>query len=126
MNFEKYSKSEFDKLSTEDARVLSDAIQEEVLLELDATIKNAFKEIIDRFNEVGHTLTLYDESAGDIAYRDTGGLRLAIDSIISSGFNDTVDYEPLKTESEESEPLMNSDTSLFSHSPTFLANFTNR
>lgn len=91
MNFEKYAKAEFEKLSPEEARSLADEAQEGLLNEIDCAIKDAFKAAIAEFNAVGHNLTLYDEASGELAYRDPSGFRLAIDSIVSSGYRDTVD-----------------------------------
>jgi len=91
MNFDKYSRSSFEKLNPKEARALADEVQELVQLELDKSIKDAFTKIIEKFNSVGHNLTIYDESPGDFAYRDSDGFRLAVDTVISSGFRDAVD-----------------------------------
>lgn len=97
MNFERYSKEQFESLglNTLAARKLADELQLDVNEELQAAVLPAFLKIIERLNAQGHNLAAYDEiRAGDISFRDvpTEGqccLRLGCDVVISAGYSHT-------------------------------------
>ncbi len=102
MNFEKYSKSEFESLTAHPAaaRRLADQLQDDVLQEVHEAVYTAFLRVVDSLNAKGHDLRLYEEiSPGDIAYRDQVeghcNLRLACDVAISAGYSDTKTVEEI-------------------------------
>ena len=98
MNFEKYSKQQFDAcgLDTPAARRLADELQDEVTREIHGAVLAAFMKVIEGLNARGHNLTPYDEiQIGDISFRDESGegrcnLRLACDVVISAGYGHTL------------------------------------
>ncbi|SRR5260370_29342732 len=106
MNFEKYSKKQFESLgvNTPDARQLADELQRDVNEEIHAAVLPAFLNIVERLNAQGHHLEIYDETrAGDITYRDepVNGqcyLRLACDTVISAGYADTMTVDEIDVE----------------------------
>jgi hypothetical protein len=105
MNFEKYSKSEFESLTADPAaaRRLADQLQDEVLQEVHEAVYTAFLRVIDGLNAKGHDLRLSEEiGLGDIAYRDEVeghcNLRLACDVVISAGYSDTKTVEEIDAE----------------------------
>ncbi len=99
MNFEKYSKQQFESrgLNTSEARKLADELQDDVSREIHITVFEEFRKIIDALNAKGHNLQVYEEiRIGDIPFRDVSkdgqcNLRLACDVVISAGFSDTID-----------------------------------
>lgn len=73
MNFEKYSKQQFELrgLNTPAARNLADELQVAITEEMHAAVLAAFLNVVERLNTQGHNLRLYDEiRAGDISFRD--------------------------------------------------------
>jgi hypothetical protein len=112
MNFEKYSKQQFDSLgrNTTGARRLADELQADVNEELHAAVLPAFLKIVDRLNATGHNLTPYEPiAAGDIAFRDElpdgdCHLRLACDVVISAGYADTMSEDEAYAEFADATP----------------------
>jgi hypothetical protein len=102
MNYEKYSKEEFDKreLDSPAARQLADELENDVADELHKVVSSAFIDIIDRLNAKGHKLSPYDEIiVGDLAFRDESEdgvcyLRLACNVVISTGYADVIPPNP--------------------------------
>jgi hypothetical protein len=98
MNFEKYSKHQFEArgLDTNAARELADELQEDILKEIHEAVLAAFLQVAESLNAQGHSLTPYGEiAAGDISFRDKSGdgqcnLRLSCDVVISAGYSHTV------------------------------------
>ncbi|BAY16058.1 hypothetical protein NIES21_18810 [Anabaenopsis circularis NIES-21] len=98
MNFEKYSKQQFDAcgLDTSAARQLADELQDDVAKEIHEVVLTAFLKVVEELNARGHNLTPYDEiQVGDIPFRDESSkercnLRLACDIIISTGYSHTL------------------------------------
>lgn len=97
MNFEKYSKRQFDScsLNTPAARTLADQLEKDVAEEIHAAVLAAFQSVVERLNAQGHNLKQYGEiCAGDIAFRDESVegqcyLRLGCDVVISAGYAHT-------------------------------------
>jgi hypothetical protein len=106
MNFEKYSKHQFESrgLNTPAARKLADELQDDVTEEVHAAVLAAFQNVVERLNAQGHNLQLYEEiRAGDITFRDelVEGqcfLRLACNVVISAGYAHTMTVEELEAE----------------------------
>lgn len=106
MNFDKYSKAEFESVALDAAatRRLADELQDEVVQEIHQAVSTAFLSVIDALNREGHDLTLDGEiPPGEIAYRDEPmegecKLRLACDVIISAGYSDTKTVEEIDGE----------------------------
>ena len=106
MDFEKYSKQQFESLGLNSpaARRLADELQDDVNAEIHAVVLPAFLNIIERLNAHGHRLERYDETrVGDITYRDEPidgqcYLRLACDTVISAGYADTMTVEEIDAE----------------------------
>jgi hypothetical protein len=98
MNFEKYSKQQFEGLGldTSAARQLADELQDDVAEEIQGAVLAAFMKVVEGLNMQGHNLTPYGEiQVGDISFRDEPGegiynLRLACDVVISAGYSDTI------------------------------------
>jgi hypothetical protein len=97
MNFEKYSKSEFESLSSDPAAIrrLADQLQDDVVQEVHEAVFIAFSKVVNGLNKEGHHLEPYEKVLpGDIAYRDEPveglcNLRLGCDVMISAGYADT-------------------------------------
>lgn len=73
MNFEKYSKQQFESrgLNTPAARQLADELQDDVAREIHIAVLEEFRKIIDALNAKGHNLQVYGEiQIGDIPFRD--------------------------------------------------------
>ena len=106
MDFEKYSKHQFEALglNTLAARRLADELQDDVNSEIHAVVLPAFLNIVKRLNAEGHHPEMYDETrVGDITYRDEPidgqcSLRLACDTVISAGYADTMTVEEVDAE----------------------------
>lgn len=98
MNFETYSKKQFESLglNTPDARKLADQLQADVNEVVHEAVLPAFSNVIKRLNAEGHNLTNYDDiRAGAISFRDepTEGqchLRLVCDVVISAGYANAI------------------------------------
>ena len=94
MNFEKYSKRQFELrgLSTPSSRKLADELQADVTEEIQAAVLAAFRNVVEGLNARGHDLKPYGEiRAGDISFRDEPSawqcyLRIACDFTISAGY----------------------------------------
>jgi hypothetical protein len=111
MNFEKYSKQQFESLGRNStaARQLADQLQADVNEELHAVVLPAFLKIVDRLNATGHNLTEYEPIvAGEIAFRDEPKrrcyLRLGCDVVISAGYADTMTAAEAYAEYEDGSP----------------------
>ena len=106
MDFEKYSKHQFESLGLDSpgARRLADELQDDVNAEIHAVVLPAFLNIVERLNAQGHRLQMYDQTrVGDITYRDEPidgqcYLRLACDTVISAGYADTVTVDEIDAE----------------------------
>jgi hypothetical protein len=106
MNYEKYSKQQFESLglNSPTARQLADELQDDVNAEIHAAVLPAFLNIVERLNAQGHRLEMYDETrVGDITYRDEPidgqcHLRLACDTVISAGYADTMTVDEIDAE----------------------------
>ena len=98
MNFEKYTKQQFESrgLDTPAARQLADELQDDVTRDLHGAVLAAFIKVVEGLNARGHGLTPHDESrVGEISFRDESGegrckLRLACDVVISAGYSHTL------------------------------------
>jgi hypothetical protein len=103
MNFEKYSKQQFEGrgLDTSAARQLADELQDDVAEEIQGAVLAAFMKVVEGLNIQGHNLTPYGEiQVGDISFRDEPGeglcnLRLACDVVISAGYSDTISADEI-------------------------------
>jgi hypothetical protein len=109
---EKFSASSFAgcQLDSQQARDLSDALAKEIENEMHQVIYNHFLKIINRLNEMGHSLKVHHPPVpGEISYRDDWNdesgyhcrLRVAIDTTVSTG------YAHLLTEDEIIEKIYN-------------------
>jgi hypothetical protein len=106
MNFEKYSRSQFESRGIDSlaARQLADQLQDDVAKEIHDSVLAAFLKVVEGLNGSGHNLQPYDEiSIGDISFRDEPVegqcfLRLACDSTISAGYSDTIRESELAVE----------------------------
>ena len=106
MNFEKYSKRQFDSLglNTPAARKRADELQNDVTEEIHSAVLAAFQNVVERLNARGHNLTPYEEiRAGDITFRDEPiegqcFLRLACDVVISAGYSHTMTVDEIEAE----------------------------
>jgi hypothetical protein len=106
MNFEKYSKQQFESLGLNSAaaRKLADELQDDVNAEIHASVLPAFLNIVECLNAQGHRLEMYDETRiGDISFRDEPidgqcSLRLACDTIISAGYARTMTVDEIDAE----------------------------
>jgi hypothetical protein len=106
MNFEKYSKNQFESLGLNSpaARKLADELQDDVNAELHAAVLPAFLSIVERLNNQGHHLEMYDEiCVGDIPFRDEPidgqcHLRLACNTVISAGYANTMTVDEIDAE----------------------------
>ncbi len=106
MNFEKYSKSQFESrgIDSPAARQLADQLQDDVAKEIHDSVLAAFLKVVEGLNARGHNLQPYDEiSLGDISFRDEPVegqcfLRLACDSTISAGYSHTITVSELEVE----------------------------
>jgi hypothetical protein len=108
MNFEKYSKQDFDALGldSQSARELADELQDDVAKEIYDAILPKLLRIIEGLNARGHHLKPYDEiRVGDISFRDESAegecrLRLACDVVISAGYSHTTTLEEIEADSD--------------------------
>ena len=106
MNFEKYSKRQFDSLGldTPAARKLADELQDDVTEEIHSAVLAAFQNVVERLNAQGHNLKTDGEiRAGDIPFRDEPVegqcyLRLGCDVVISAGYSHTMTVDEIETE----------------------------
>jgi len=81
-------------LDSEAARELADQLADEIANEMHEVVKHHFLKIVGRLNTLGHTLKLDVSKPGEITFRDDREdesgyhckLRLAYDSIVSSGY----------------------------------------
>ena len=95
MDFEKYSKQQFESTDAIGARRLADELQDDLVEELHGAMYETFLNLVEGLNAQGHHLAPYDETRpGDIAFRDepVDGqcyLRLGCDVVISAGYSDT-------------------------------------
>ena len=95
---ERFSASEFEKLGIDssDAHALALELANEVREALHSIISTAITEIVEKLNSLGHQLKPYSPPVpGDISFRDDWieregkyhcKLRLAVDTVISSGY----------------------------------------
>ena len=101
MDYDKYSRAAFEACgrNSDDARRLSERLQEVVNAELHPVILAAFQRVVAALNARGHDLRPYgDIVAGDVSFRDQTSqcdckLRLACDVIISAGYSHTMTPE---------------------------------
>jgi hypothetical protein len=106
MNFEKYSKQQFDScgLDTSAARQLADELQDDVAKKIHEAVLATFLKVVEGLNAQGHNLKLYGEShVGDISFRDEPekgqcNLRLACDVVISAGYSHTLPEDEIEAE----------------------------
>ena len=106
MNFEKYSKQQFELLGLNNpaARKLADELEVDVNEEIHAAVLPAFMSIVERLNAQGHNLTVDDQiRVGDIAFRDEPiegqcSLRLGSYVAISAGYAHTMTTEKIEAE----------------------------
>lgn len=102
---ERYSRAAFEKagLDTSEAATLAASLQDDILVELDAVVRDRFFQIVSRLNGMGHQLKPYTQPVpGELSFRDDSGeegtesyrclLRIAIDYVVSAGFAH-LDYE---------------------------------
>ena len=108
MDFEKYSKLEFESRGNDSpaARELADELEDDVAKEIHDSVLGAFLKVVEGLNAHGHNLQPYDEiSIGDISFRDERVegqcfLRLAYDSTISAGYSHTMTGHQAEAELE--------------------------
>jgi hypothetical protein len=111
MNFDQYSRSEFEKLGhgTDEALSLADRMGKEVQSELFELIRPRMIEIATELMKRGHDLTEDARNYPDcICFREVGeekhrvpGLILAVDLVITNGFPFTLTHqERLEMEKE--------------------------
>ncbi|PZD72691.1 hypothetical protein C1752_03527 [Acaryochloris thomasi RCC1774] len=99
MDFDKFSISEFQRrgLNSTSSRKLADELEEAALQEIHSVLMPTMNKIIDELNKRGHQLTFYEDPIpGDISYRHKDGdgemgLRIAVDTIISTGYSHLYD-----------------------------------
>ena len=101
-------------LNSDAARQLADCLAEESQQEMHKVIAVHLKQIIEQLNSMGHNLQPYGEIVpGEIAYRDdtedkTGyycKLRVAFDSIVSTGYAHTLSSEEIYADDLDVENL---------------------
>jgi hypothetical protein len=101
---ERFSASAFEAhgVDTEEARRLADGLAEEIQQEIYVVIEPKLREIVEKLNAMGHRLKLYEvPEPGDISFRDDAEtesgykckLRVAFDSIVSTGYAHLVDAD---------------------------------
>lgn len=103
---ERYSRSAFEVagLDTPEAADLAASLQDDILVELDAAVRDAFLQIVRRLDGMGHHLKPYSPPVpGDLSFRDDSGeegtesyqcgLRVGLDCVVSTGFAH-LDHEP--------------------------------
>jgi hypothetical protein len=100
MNFDQYSRSEFEMLGhgTDEAHALADRMKKEVQSDLYELIRPRMLEIASELKKRGHDLTEDTKNYPDcICFREVGeekqrapGLILAVDLVISAGFPHTL------------------------------------
>jgi hypothetical protein len=105
MNYEKYSKQQFESLDLESpaARNLADELQEDVTEEIHGAVLAAFSRVVEELNARGHNLKADEIRIGDIAFRDESAdgqcyLRLGCDVVISAGYSHTLTAEEAEAE----------------------------
>jgi hypothetical protein len=106
MNFEKYSKQQFESLGLNSpaARQLAEKLQDDVTEEIHAEVLAAFLNVVKGLNAQGHNLIPDGEiRAGDISFRDESVegqcyLRLGCDVVISAGYAHTLTVDEIEAE----------------------------
>jgi len=105
MNYEKYSKQQFESLGLDSpaARKLADELQEDVTREIHDAVLAAFSRVVEGLNARGHNLGADEIRIGDIAFRDESAdgqcyLRLGCDVVISAGYSHTITAEEAEAE----------------------------
>jgi hypothetical protein len=105
MNFEKYSKQQFElNASATAVRQLADKLQDDVVSEIHEAVYAAFMKVVEALNAEGHNLKPFEEvRPGDISFRDVPvegqcHLRLACDVVISAGFSDLRTADEIEAE----------------------------
>jgi hypothetical protein len=104
MDFEKYSKEQFESRDDASARRLADELQDDVTEEIHGAVYEAVQNVIKGLNGQGHKLTPYEEiRPGDVSFRDEPVegqcyLRLACDVVISAGYSDTRTVDEVEAE----------------------------
>ena len=109
MNFEKYSKQQFESLglNTSASRALAHELRDDVTEEIHAVVLAAFQNVVESLNARGHKLQPYGEiHPGDIPFRDETVegqcyLRLGCDVVISAGYADTITADEIHAEIAE-------------------------
>ena len=88
----KFSQSNFKETAGTLAVDLSSELEGIVLQRLNGVIEKEFQRIVHELNEVGHSLSVREGSAvGDIGYIEKEGLRLNVDVVVSSGYDDLIE-----------------------------------
>ena len=93
---ERFSASAFSScgIDTDEARALADLLAEEVQKEMQPALEGQFARIIERLNEMGHSLRPESIALGELSYRDDDEddqgyhckLRVALDLVVSTGY----------------------------------------
>ena len=88
------------------ARELADDLAEEVLKAVDSAVRQLVRQVVADLTHLGHDLRPYDnDGLGEVSFRDdrtdsAGGyscdLRLAVDVVVSTGYDDVVDPDTLE------------------------------
>ncbi len=101
---EKFSAESFNLagIDTNESKKLSNLLAEEVAQELHKVVNVKIIEIVEKLNSIGHSLKPeYEPKIGEISFRDDFWkneeyyckLRLAVDTVISTGYSDLVDLQ---------------------------------
>ena len=101
MDYSKYSNELFEAagLDSAAARKLADQLAADVAQEVHVVVLPKLQELVAGLRSVGHQLQPYEDiRIGDVSYRDEPSpgmcrLRLACDTVISTGYAHTVEPE---------------------------------
>ena len=105
MNYEKYSKQQFESLGLDSpaARTLAHELEDDVTAEIHGEVLAAFSRVVEELNARGHNLKADEINIGDIAFRDESAdgqcyLRLGCDVVISAGYSHFLTAEEVEAE----------------------------
>lgn len=87
----KYSLNNFIDTSVSDAKILSAELEKSVLNRIHNVVDKEFELVINELNSMGHSLSLRNvKKPGDIGFIEKDRLRLDVDVIVSSGYDDLI------------------------------------
>lgn len=85
----KYCSENFSESSVSDAKILSAELEKVVLSRIHEIVDRELHIVVEELNSLGHSLASRSENkTGDIGFIEEDGLRLNVDIIVSSGYDD--------------------------------------